>query len=268
MECASSTASGFTTVDPKKTKLIQKKAQEKLKKAKEAKEAKAESVQKKELPAKEAPIKVAPAPAHNAWAKPLIKKADEAASAVTDEAATAATDEAATAATDEAATAATDQDDGEWEVVGKKAKKEPKAPQYFIGIERGFGLKITYRENGKPFIVQMSEKKSKDIGWIPEMRKLGFYHMRTPEGHHIFYQNKRLKLTLMMQCLDYTIKNSTKDEDVARAREVMGWKKVYCEEFRWRFGVGTVVQERPHKRKMSLHLRLPLMGGWRVPEPE
>jgi hypothetical protein len=194
---------------------------------------------------------VAPAPAHNAWAKPLIKKADEAAAAVTDEAAaavtdeaataatdeaatavtdeaaTAVTDEAATAVTDEAATAVTDEDDGEWEVVGKKAKKESKAPQYFIGIERGFGLKITYRENGKPFIVQMSEKKSKDIGWIPEMRKLGFYHMRTPEGHHIFYQNKRLKLTLMMQCLDYTIKNSIKDEDVARAREVIGWKKKF-----------------------------------------
>jgi hypothetical protein len=230
------TEDGFTTVDP-----IKKKRTEKAKAAKgKTKVAKPATA----APAKELVEKTefvpAPPPEVNAWSKPLVKspvvedKADVDPPVVTEDAAVTASDSEESGAEDTTVElvpeavqeeAPADEYDGEWQTAGKPVKK---APKYFICMERGFSLKVTYGDDGRPSIVQMKpDGTSTVIGWTSEMKAHGFKHLRTPEGHHMFFKSSHLKVPLMIQCLDYTVKNSTDADQIARAREVLSWKKKF-----------------------------------------
>ncbi len=140
---------------------------------------------------------VAPAPKVNAWTKSLTEPTEP---------------------------QSEDSYEGRWVTVGEKKS----APKYFICIERGFSLKVQYDSSGVPHIFQMMpDGKSKEIGWIKEMSQIGFQHLRTPEGHHIFFKNSRLKVALMTQCLDYTIKNSSDEKQIEIAKDVLTWPKKF-----------------------------------------
>ena len=223
------TDDGFTTVDPIMKKRVEK-----------AKAAKAKTTKPKTttttVPANEVVVEETkkfvpvPPPKVNAWSNPLVKSLIVPAPSVATE------DTAVTKSeTEETVVETVPQSiqeevptytyDGEWQIAGKTVKK---APKYFICMERGFSLKVTYGDNGRPSIVQMKPNgTSTVIGWTSEMKAHGFKHMRTPEGHHMFFKNSHLKVPLMIQCLDYTVKNSTDAEQLARAREVLSWKKKF-----------------------------------------
>lgn len=213
------TDDGFTTVDP-------------IKKMRAAKAKVAETT----APAKEVVVEEvkkfvpAPPPKVNAWSKPLIKPIAE---EPVEEEPVEESDSEESGSEDEAVEtpelvqeeAPADAYDGKWQTVGKPVKK---APKYFICMERGYSLKVTYGDDGRPSILQMNpDGSSTVIGWTPDMKAHGFKHLRTPEGHHMFFKSSHLKVPLMIQCLDYTVKNSTDAVQVARAREVLSWKKKF-----------------------------------------
>ena len=102
------------------------------------------------------------------------------------------------------------------------AKKTKKAPRYLYNIERGHSLSIRYNSTGKPSIVEAASGKI--IGWVKEMKALGFNHMRTPEGHHLFFKNKMNKVPMMIASLKYTVAHSPVPEEVVRAKDVLTWK--------------------------------------------
>jgi hypothetical protein len=247
------TDNGFTTVDPQKAKRV---AIAKEKAALHKKSSKQKAAPTATAPAQPMEVKKftpAPPPKVNAWAKPLnFKPAATDDDAASDDAATdddAASDDAASdvGASDESGLSDIEEEDDHiveepvhlvegsdedyttgWKTVGNNQPVK-KAPKYFICMERGFRLKVVYNDTGRPSIVQVSEdgESTTSIGWTKEMTASGFKHMKTPEGHHIFFKSSHLKVPLMAQCLDYTAKNSTDQALVARAKEVLTWKKKF-----------------------------------------
>ena len=234
------TDDGFTTVDPikkkRKAKAMAKakaKAKAKVKTTKPVEDAKPAHVATEEVVdeadkfvevAKPAFV-AAPIPKVNAWSKPVdTVPVVDAADTETDSEES-GTEDGVFEPEKVQREASADAYDGAWQMAGKPVKK---APKYFICMERGFSLKVTYGDDGRPSIVQMKpDGTSTVIGWTSEMQARGFKHLRTPEGHHMFFKNPHLKVPLMIQCLDYTVKNSTDADQIARAREVLSWKKKF-----------------------------------------
>lgn len=231
------TDNGFTTVDPQKAKRVA------IAKEKDALHKK--SSKQKAVPTAAAPAATATAPAQpmevkkftpaqppkaNAWAKPLNIKPAATVDGASDESGLSNIEEEDNHIEEEPVHLVEGSDEDYttgWKTVGKNQLVK-KAPKYFICIERGFHLKVVYNDMGRPSIVQVSEDgESTSIGWTKEMTVSGFKHIKTPEGHHIFFKSPHLKVPLMTQCLDYTVKNSTDQALVARAKDVLSWKKKF-----------------------------------------